>query len=209
MLKRKAVPPSAFGGVYSAWRGVRPGLRCQNVRGVIDMLATQYEVLRQGLTELENQEEWVISIYCDRHGLLESVRASDKRVDRAVDFLLTVTMGHQWSDAPYFSFPQWADAAMEITQPSIDSVAKTLVENCVNYAHLRLAGLAQDSIRHHVGAETGLVSSGAYAVPRTSDGQFRASLKTLSATYHRLGFSFHSIGPRTPTIFAGHRSFSG
>jgi hypothetical protein len=36
---------------------LRPGLRCRNVRGVIDMLATQYEVLRQGLTELENQEE--------------------------------------------------------------------------------------------------------------------------------------------------------
>lgn len=188
---------------------LRPGLRCQNVRGVIDMLATQYEVLRQGLTELENQEEWVISIYCNRHGLLESVRASDKKVDRTVDFLLAVPMAHQWSDAAVFSFSQWTDAVMEIMQPSIDSVAKTLIENCVNYAHLRLAGLAQDSIRHHVGAETGLVSSGAYVVPRTSDGLFRALLQTLSATYHRLGFSFHSIGPRTPIIFARHRSFSG
>jgi Gas vesicle synthesis protein GvpL/GvpF len=163
-----SILPLRFGTIYRSLEPVR------------ELLERRREALGAALAQLDGKREWGVKATLDRERLRAAVE--DRDATAALEG----------------ASPGTAFFARKRLERDLDDQAKALAGRLAADAHLRLAAVADESVR-----DGGALLKSSYLVDRDRERPFRDALDEVAAAGARYGFRYELTGPWPPYSFVG------
>jgi hypothetical protein len=163
-----SILPLRFGTIYRSLDPVR------------ELLEQRHEALSAALAQLDGKKEWGVKAKLDRDRLRAAVEDGDA----------TAALEGAAPGAAFFTRKR--------RERDVEEQARALAGRLAADAHLRLAAVANESVR-----DGGALLKSSYLVDRDREHLFREALDEVAAAGAGFGFRYELTGPWPPYSFVG------